>query len=416
MPFLGMRGTGDWVANQRPENWRETILYLFPNGQAPLTAILSKMGSERTTDARYHWWQKLLPDQRGIVTAVTDQVPAAYVNGGAIGLVLTVTLGASADKFRIGHQVILRRSGFLSDDVNGKVTAMVAGASIDVTLLEADGGAANVFDTALIIGNINEEGAAAPSSLMYDPTEYWNYTQIFRTPLEHTRTAMRTKLRTGDQLKQAKKEALQIHAIEQEKAFIFGERSQNTGSGGKLERTTRGIIKSIISDPNASANVEDYKTTALGVQGPLTWLAGGEFWLDTVFEQIFRYGRNEKLALCGSGALMGINRLAKSYGRFELTAEKPAFGISVMRWITPFGTIFLKTHPLFSFEATMRNTMLIVEPENLKFRFVDDTKYKPEIQPNDIDGEKSEYLTEAGLEVHYPQAMGLLRNVGVDRA
>lgn len=26
--FLGMRGTGDWVTDQRPKSWRETILYL----------------------------------------------------------------------------------------------------------------------------------------------------------------------------------------------------------------------------------------------------------------------------------------------------------------------------------------------------------------------------------------------------
>jgi hypothetical protein len=48
--FLGMRGTGDWVAGQRPMNWREQIMYLYPNGQAPLTAILSMMGSESVDD------------------------------------------------------------------------------------------------------------------------------------------------------------------------------------------------------------------------------------------------------------------------------------------------------------------------------------------------------------------------------
>ena len=54
--FLGMRGTGDWVTNQRPQNWREQILYLYPNGMAPLTAILSMMSSEMTTDPTFNWW------------------------------------------------------------------------------------------------------------------------------------------------------------------------------------------------------------------------------------------------------------------------------------------------------------------------------------------------------------------------
>jgi len=45
--FLGMRGNGDWVDGQRPKNWRQQILKLYPNGQAPLTAMLSMMSSSR---------------------------------------------------------------------------------------------------------------------------------------------------------------------------------------------------------------------------------------------------------------------------------------------------------------------------------------------------------------------------------
>uniref|UniRef100_A0A6M3JA30 Putative structural protein n=1 Tax=viral metagenome TaxID=1070528 RepID=A0A6M3JA30_9ZZZZ len=52
--FLGMRGNGDWATDQRPKNWRETILYLYPNGSAPLTAILSKMSSEKVDDPEFN--------------------------------------------------------------------------------------------------------------------------------------------------------------------------------------------------------------------------------------------------------------------------------------------------------------------------------------------------------------------------
>ena len=66
--FLGMRGTGDWVTDQRPKNWREGILYLYPNGTASLTAILSKMKSESTDDPEFNWWTKILPTQRATLT------------------------------------------------------------------------------------------------------------------------------------------------------------------------------------------------------------------------------------------------------------------------------------------------------------------------------------------------------------
>ena len=54
--FLGMRGNGDWVDGQRPMNWRQQILYLYPNGMAPLTAILSMIGNESVDDPQFHWW------------------------------------------------------------------------------------------------------------------------------------------------------------------------------------------------------------------------------------------------------------------------------------------------------------------------------------------------------------------------
>lgn len=411
--FLGMRGTGDWVNNQRPENWREVILSLYPNGQAPLTAIMSKLKSERTSDPIFHWWQKMLPDQTAAVTGVyTDSgLSSAYASGGAAGNTLYIKMSeADSKKFQANHQILLRDASDLAVDVNAKVTASTqAGASsyLTVKLLEADDNSAagdlSDADTCIAIGTIYAEGATSGTGIMYDPTEYSNYTQIFRTPLEHTRTAMKTKLRTGDHVKQAKKEALELHSIEMEKAFIFGIKSSNTGSNGKPERTTGGI-KSFLT-----SNVSDYQKEA----GSATWLAGGEDWLDEMFEQIFRYGKGDKLALCGSGALLGINQLAKQNGTFELTAVKQAYGVKVLEWLTPFGTIHLKTHPLFSYGATMRNSMLILDPDALNYRYIDDTTYKPNIQANDLDGEKSEYLTEAGLELHHEQTCGWLDGVGL---
>ena len=37
MAFLGMRGTGDWVTEERPKSWREMILFLYPQSVGSLT-------------------------------------------------------------------------------------------------------------------------------------------------------------------------------------------------------------------------------------------------------------------------------------------------------------------------------------------------------------------------------------------
>jgi hypothetical protein len=42
MAIAGLRGTGDWGTDERPKNFREMILWLNPNGTAPIFALSSR--------------------------------------------------------------------------------------------------------------------------------------------------------------------------------------------------------------------------------------------------------------------------------------------------------------------------------------------------------------------------------------
>ena len=424
MAFLGMRGNGDWAADQRPKNWREAILFRYPNGSAPLTAILSKMASEKVDDPEFNWWTKSLPTQRATVTGVYTDVAlsVAYVSGGVAGDTVYVKMAAAdVSQFRVGHTALLRDASDLTVDCVGKVTARVVnGASsyIAALLLEDDDNSTSNdlsdCDSALIIGNLNAEGANMPDAIAYDPTKWYNYTQIFRTPLEMTRTAMKTRLRTGEQYKEAKRECLELHSIELEKSFLFGVPSERTGDNGKPERTTLGLIPAIKGGYNGVTTAGLVKDFSLDTDFTgKTWLEGGEEWLDNQLEVIFRAGSTEKLAFAGSGALLGINRLVKNNGNFDYSAATESYGIKVMKWTTPFGVINIMTHPLFSHEVTTRNSMVIFEPKDIKFRYIDDTMFKSDDQSKkggwtSRDGIKEEYLTEAGLEYHHPDGWGFL--------
>ncbi len=111
MSFMGMRGTQDWVTNQRPQNWREQILYLYPNGDAPLTAMLSMMASESTDDPHFHWWTQNVTSVGGAVANIytLPDLSVAYVSGGVIGDTLYIAVAeALANQIRGGHQLLLR--------------------------------------------------------------------------------------------------------------------------------------------------------------------------------------------------------------------------------------------------------------------------------------------------------------------
>jgi len=421
MAFMGMRGSGDFATDQRPKNWRQKILHIAPNGDTPLNAMLSMMKEESTDDAQFHWWTKSLATQAATVTSVYLEALLSneYTTGGVIGQILYAKIGteAACKEFRPGHQVALRNTSNYADDTNAKVVSVVfngASSYIACKLLQSDPTTTGIADCdrILIIGNINAEGSVMPASIAYDPTKHYNYSQIFRTPLSITRTARKTKLRTGDQYVEAKRECLELHSIEMEKAFLWSVATETIGDNGKPERTTEGLIPSVITN---SGNVSSY-TTDTDYSGQ-SWLLGGEEWLDKWCEQLFRYGGTERMAYAGSGVILAINKLVKEYGNYEFTSSTTDYGIKVKTWATPFGDIHFKIHPLFSYEASNRNNAVIFDPADLKYRFIDDTKFYAEGETQNtgrgrVDGTDEEFLTEAGLEFHHYNKTAFLAGFG----
>ena len=426
--FLGMRGNGDWVSGQRPLNWRQKILKLYPNGQAPLTAMLSMMGSSSVDDPEFNWWTQAMSSVDGTVAGVYTiaDLSVAYAGAGVTGqtLFIHVTDSDVFSRVRQGHQILLRDASDYRVDVIGKVTEVVQGTNYEVyavRLLEADDNSPDHSlvncDTFKIVGNINPEGGEMPDSIALNPTKVYNFTQIFRTPLSITRTARKTRLRTGDQYQKAKAEALEMHSWEQELAFWWGIRTENIGDNGKPERTTMGAINFIRQF--AAANCDDYTLNA-NYAGQ-TWAAGGENWFKTYLEQIFRYGADQKMAFVGSGCLLGIDALAMTGGQVNLVPGAKTYGMEIREWLTPFGTIYMKTHPLFSHDITTRNMMVILEPKELGYRYIDDTEFYGENSSKThpegygqrrIDGTNEEWLTECGLEFGLPQKCAVLNGFG----
>ncbi len=433
--FLGMRGTGDWVADQRPKNWRETYLRLYPNGMAPLTALLSMMKSDKLDDPEFYWWTRDFSCVNGAVAGVYSlpDLSVAYAGGGVAGtvvyVVITTVLG---NRIIEGKQILLRDASDWTVDVNGKVTGATRGAvntTLAVKLLEADDNSATHdlqdCDTFKIIGNINPEGGEMPESIANNPVKVYNKTQIWRTSLALTRTALKTRLRTPNDYQTAKAEALENHGIERELSYIWGIMTENPGDNGKPERTTRGIIDFIRT--YAAANCDDFSTNA--TYAGLAWtdayagVTAGQHWLDTILEQIFRYGAGEKLVLCGSGFLLGLQRSAQAGGVVNLSPGQKVYGMEITKWLTPFGTINMKTHPLFSFDAVTRNMGIVLEPAELKERLIDDTTFYGESSSKShsegygqrrIDGINEEWLTEGGLEFGRAEKCGILNGVGLD--
>lgn len=370
---LGMRGTGDFPADHRPENWREKFLQLMPNGSAPLTAILSMLASEPTDDPEYHNFTKALPDFK-------------FTHSGtalAGATTLTATSSSDASFVRVGSMIRNWRTGEVA-----KVTALPSNTTFTVTRGVGNGGtgiAVNANDIWFLIGDASAEGATAPSVISWDATSTENYTQIFREPVQFTRTAIKTKTRTGDAYKEKLKDALTLHMMKIERSILFGKKDLITGSNGEPERYTGGII------PNLTSNVLDL-SGASGIMSEATF--------DTFLAQYaFAFGSSEKLALMGWKAANLLNTIAKAKYQISSVDVGQSYGLHFTRYTTPFGDLLVKTHPQFRQLPGAESTMLILDTADLKYRYIDDTQLLKDRQANDMDGVMDEYLTECGLEL-----------------
>lgn len=428
--FLGMLGTGDWAdwdSALRPKHWRNTLFRLEPNGDFPLLGITSMGKSSSVDDPEFYWWTKGIPDHRATITGTYSDslalLETAYVSGGVAGTELYVKMSAAdAAKFREGHHVLFRYSDDFRLDCAGYVVAKTANA-VAITLIETDnngvGHDISDADILQIIGNVNAEGAPIPEAIAYAPTKIYNLTQIWRDPVDITRTAAKTRIRTGSgkSYDEQKRDALFDHGMAMERALIYGKRYEGVGANGKPLRTTRGLIDTIIT--YASNNVSSFETDDDDAYAGKTWLQAGEEWLNDMLEIIFRYGSQEKLAICGSGTLRGIQRLVMQSGNMQITPMTKAYGLKVVEWFTPFGTISLKMHPLFNLDPINRYSAVIIEPKDIEFRYIDDTFFKKDDSERKagqigIDGTKEEWLTEGGWEFHFPEAWAYLHGFNQD--
>ncbi len=415
--FLGLRATDDFtVEGQRPLAWRTGLLKLYPNGKAPLTALLSLIRSEKTTDPQFNWFTRIFAEQGAPTTGIyTDAGLTTEPTAPSVaGDILYVKFDeAYARYFREGHTMLLRSMDNPANDTMGLVVRMAyAGVNSYAQLRLLENSPAGVIldiasiQRALVVGSAHSEGALIPESIQYDPTRWYNFTQIFRNPLEITRTAKETTLRTGDAYTQMQKDTLEMHTVEMEKAFLFGVPSETPGENGKPLRTTGGLIWAIKNGGGVSSVYPSAATQ---------WLTDGLDWFEEQLLLCFNYGSTEKLAFAGNSALLALNRLARKYGTWNYTVTTKAFGINVTEFVFPFGTLMIKTHPLFSQEPTNQKSMVIFEPKQLVYRYITDTTFFKDDQQHGAtryDGIKEEYLTECGLEFHHPICWGYLNNIG----
>ena len=391
MPAIaGLRGTGDWGTDERPKNFREYILWRDPNGMAPLTALLSKMGSESVDDPEFSWWeeqQQLVRVQSDATGASATSTTLGLTSGGLDLVPGDLLLVEKADQATYDNEIVEVSS--VSSDTSIIIRRGQAGTSGAAT-------GASAFLTK--IGNRFAEGTNSPSVSTRNPTKLYNYCQIFKTAYELTNTTKKTRARTGDPLKNDKKRKAFDHSVAMELAFLFGRRHETTGPNGKPMRTTGGLRSFI------QTNVTVF-TTAPTIN---TFIDA----VSPVFDYSGSGAGNERIIFCGNGFLNNLNKLiaGASGVRVNYNGKIDVYGMKLMEFIMPQGTVYLRTHPLMNTHARYRDAGFVIDPSSLVYRHLRDTTPQDNIQAPDSDTQKGQWISEVGLEVQHERTMAYLGN------
>jgi hypothetical protein len=391
MPAIaGLRGTGDWATDERPKNFRETILWRDPNGMTPLTGLLAKMGSQATDDPEFAWYEEQLNLMRvqSDATGLSASSTALTLTGGGLDLVAgDLLLVEKADAATFDNEIVEVSS--VSTDTAIVVKRGQSGTSAATT-------GASAFFTK--IGNRFAEGTTSPSASTRNPSKLYNYAQIFKTSYELTNTAKKTNTRTGDPLKNDKKRKMFDHAVAMELAYFFGVRSEVTGSNGKPMRTTGGLRQFITTNRTVFSTTPTVNTTLDA--------------LYPVFDYAGSGAGNERIIFAGNGALNSLNKIIASNGNVKVNYDGviKQYGMSLQSFVTPQGIFYIKTHPLLNTHPRYNNSMFVLNPAALKYRHLRDTAAQDNIQAPDADTQKGQWLTEAGLEINHERTFAYLGN------
>lgn len=458
MAILGLTNTND-VASYMSRTERRRVLLQYPNGAAPLTGLLSIMEDEVTDGPYPAWWEHRFLE-RATTTASTGSslgpfsatgsdtalADASTITAGSVYRVRTAAAGVTYFK---ENDVIMIRNATITGgtaDIKGIITEVLysAGNKIEFRALETVAGVQNgatnenVGLDIIVIGSANREAGTSTTSKLRYPTNVYNYTQIFRDAAAFALSTIKEPLRfdkTGIYRDAMRQKALD-HMTGIENALLFGTLTKNNvtdSNGESLEVRTMGGLEWYLQQwekgNTGNGGVFDYRpggsaaTTNADANKRIIDLAGASITraaFEGYLERVFAFSSNkgnEKLVLCGSSFLVAVNQ---AYERQVMTTrsmgmkDSETYGLNLTGVQTALGTIWLKSHPLFSNRSWMKNWGIVIDLPHLKLRPLTDrdTTLLKNRQLPDSDSRKDEFLTEITAEIRFPESHMFIKNLG----
>lgn len=364
------------ISNKMIIDMGKEISLLSPN-ETPILTLLTRKGKKETKTPRFEWLEDDLGEIWGRIN-----YPGGYGPEDVNLRVNDATIFCENDIVSVPRTGELLRVTSVSPETD-TITVVRGWGSVPAGEITGD-------EQLLIIGNANQEGSSARKAVSTIAKLSYNYTQIFRTPINITATARSSATWDGGDLAYMRYKKGIEHALEIERTFLFGERKEDL-SETYPRRCTGGIIATIT-------------TNRFDAEGSLYETSFNNF-----LAQVFRYGSQTKYLFCSGELIIRISSWA--HGLLQYRPTDTVAGIAITEYISPHGRVLLVPHRMLTGPIYGRYGLL-VDLNELTYRYLTDrdTKLYTNIQYPGYDGEIDEYLTECGLEMRCEAKHGIIYN------
>ena len=380
MPTMvrGSESTANVNTSQHVRDVEPRLRYLNPSA-TPFTVILADTGKAPADNFKFEHGEKAnAPDK--------DQVN----NGAGYSSSATAVVVDNSEYFYVGALVKVPRTAEVM-----RVTAVTT-ATDTLTVVRGVGSTAGAAlvdnDDLFIIGSAFAEGSAGPDALSHQETIPFNYTEIFKKAVAASRTQQQTKSYFGNNRTRQRKEMAKEFKLDLERAFIFGERNRDTTDTAAPRNYTGGVLYW------ATSNAKDFNGT---VTEPEVW-----DWCEDLFANT---GGSDTRTAFGSPTFVTVVDLLAG-ARLQTVSADRTYGIKVNEWITSHGTLLIIKHRMLVNGAGGQGYgghVLGLEMSKLRYRYLQDMTLQTDVQDNDEDGWRDQYLAEVGLEFANPELHGI---------
>ena len=372
------RGPEDHTSGRVVVDMKDQILFYRPSATPFLTITSGIKGSRTAKNRKFEWLEKDSEPQ--FVTETAALTPT--------GTTLTVS---SADGDKLAANDILRNIR------TGDVALVTAEAAGSVTITRAIGGAGQVGainDVWQVIGSSYPDNSTLGTPKSITEYEFYNYTQIIRTPFAFTGRDLATELYGGsDKMNETKWQGVK-HKRLIEKAMLFGKRHKIDASGSTHERTFTGGLEWAIT------------TNRWDVSG--ITLTKSVF--DQFLESALREGKGGYLYGSGTKYFFHSSRWGTLFSewadvKLEYRVLDKQYGMKANVYQSPHGRLMLVHAPILDEPGAAGSGFIVdvnhVDHVTLRGR---GTKLLSGREENDRDGEAYEYFSDIGLQVEHEKA------------